>query len=319
MLVSETIPIAAVLVALLTVLLLALGLFGRWFVAHRATLWRWADVAWQRMRTSTLVQWLAQRFPRWWRFVGQRLSPESYLGLHLTVGIVLSLLALGLFGEIAENVVGRDDLTRFDVDLADKLHRTATPAGVTLFKTITWLGSFPVMLVIGLAIGIFLLQRGQRRILAGWVIGLAGGSLLNLALKAMFHRPRPQFDVPITLANGWSFPSGHAMGSLIGYGLLAYIMLRFVRRHWLRMVVLVGMPALVLLIGFSRLYLGVHYFSDVVGGYAAGAVWLSACVSGLETVRRRGYHNRPDWAAETPGMDANDERTLPTTSAKDYP
>jgi undecaprenyl-diphosphatase len=119
------------------------------------------------------------------------------------------------------------------------------------------------------------------------VIGLAGGSLLNLVLKGVWERPRPSFAAPFTVAGGWSFPSGHAMGSLIGYGLLAYVLLPSVRRHGARLVVIVSTTVLIGSIGFSRLYLGVHYFSDVIGGYAAGTVWLGACVSGLETVRRR--------------------------------
>src|SRR5205823_14113617 len=86
----------------------------------------------------------------------------------------------------------------------------------------------------------------------------------------------------------WSFPSGHAMGSLIGYGMLAYVLvvLRFHRRST-QISVLLGAALLIMAVGVSRLYLGVHYFSDVVGGYAAGLLWLAACISGVEIARRR--------------------------------
>jgi undecaprenyl-diphosphatase len=284
---SDSFTAVTTLVALLAILLLLLALFGRWFMAHRTMVWQWTAGAWQQLRASAAVQWIARRFPWMKGFIGQRLSAESYLGLHLTVGILLSLAALWVFSEVAEAVAGQDDLTRFDLGLARSLHQAATPVGIALFTAITWLGSFPVMLALGISLGLVLLGRGQRRLLIGWVVGLAGGSLLNLALKTVFQRPRPQFDVPVALASGWSFPSGHAMGSLIGYGLLAYVLLRFIRRHWARVAVVLGALLMVLLIGFSRLYLGVHFFSDVIGGYAAGTVWLSACVSGLEAVRRR--------------------------------
>ena len=96
------------------------------------------------------------------------------------------------------------------------------------------------------------------------------------------------WGLPLLTARGWSFPSGHAMGSLVAYGMLAYLLLRetHLGRHQ-RMLVIISAALLVLLIGLSRLYLGVHYFSDVIGGYAAGVVWLAACISGLEIVRRR--------------------------------
>jgi undecaprenyl-diphosphatase len=102
----------------------------------------------------------------------------------------------------------------------------------------------------------------------------------------MFHRTRPTWDVPLLTARGWSFPSGHAMGSLVAYGMLAYLLVRDPKGRPPRMAIVAGAVTLVLLIGLSRMYLGVHYFSDVVGGYAAGMVWLAACITGLEVARR---------------------------------
>jgi undecaprenyl-diphosphatase len=110
---------------------------------------------------------------------------------------------------------------------------------------------------------------------------------MDQVLKRVFHRPRPAWDLPILIARGWSFPSGHAMGSLVAYGMLVYLIVRTMG-HARRRLALAGCAlVLVLLIGLSRMYLGVHYFSDVVAGYAAGTVWLTACITGLEVVRRR--------------------------------
>jgi undecaprenyl-diphosphatase len=77
------------------------------------------------------------------------------------------------------------------------------------------------------------------------------------------------------------------MGSLVAYGMLAYLLVRELHGRRPRLAVIAGATVLVLLIGLSRIYLGVHYFSDVIGGYAAGVVWLAACISGLEVARRK--------------------------------
>lgn len=218
--------------------------------------------------------------------MGRRLTPGGYLGLHVTLGLLLSGAALAVFGGVAEDVTGKEDLTVFDVALANALHARATTWGVTIFKLITELGSVAAMAVVGAVVGAILVWRGKRLLLAGWLLAFAGGGVLDIGLKLIFHRPRPQFAVPFMTESSWSFPSGHALGSLIGYGMLAYLLLLLIKRRPLRLFVIGGLAALVLLIGFSRLYLGVHYFSDVIAGYAAGATWLAACISGVEVVCR---------------------------------
>jgi undecaprenyl-diphosphatase len=125
-------------------------------------------------------------------------------------------------------------------------------------------------------------------VLCGWLAAFVGAGLLDATLKAVISRPRPPGAGVFLLSSSWSFPSGHAMGSLVGYGMLAYVLVVFrIRGRSMRMGVVIVAAALVVAIGLSRLYLGVHYFSDVIGGYAAGLVWLSACISGLEVARRR--------------------------------
>lgn len=124
---------------------------------------------------------------------------------------------------------------------------------------------------------------------------LAGGGLLNVVLKALFRRTRPVLPNPFMTEVGWSFPSGHAMGALIAYMMLAYILVILFAGKGRRWVVLMAL-LLVLLIGASRMYLGVHYFSDVIAGYAAGTAWLAICITGTEIARRH-RHERSSIAA----------------------
>src|SRR5262249_30142459 len=128
----------------------------------------------------------------------------------------------------------------------------------------------------------------RRRVLATvWALAAAGGGLIVLATKGGYERERPANpDAAVTEENE-SFPSGHSMGSLVGYGMVGYAPVLGLRPRWLRWGGALLLAALVLLVGFSRLYLRAHYFSDVLGGYLVGTVWLSACVSALEVLRRR--------------------------------
>ena len=115
-------------------------------------------------------------------------------------------------------------------------------------------------------------------LLAGWAAALIGTALLNTTLKAVIQRLRPQLPEPWITETGWSFPSGHAMGSLVAYGFLAYLLTQMSPAEFPRRTAVMVLATLVLLIGFSRIYLGVHYLSDVIGGYAAATVWLTFCI-----------------------------------------
>src|SRR6266699_3840804 len=231
--------------ALLVALIVGLVLGWRWFERNRTRL---------VTRTEHLRMFAAARFAR-----GQ------YLGLHLTIGLAISLAGLWVFAGVTEDVIHHDPLTQFDLALLDWLHARATPSGYAVFTTISSLGSAVTLTILALAVG----------------------CLVDVVLKLVIRRPRPPGAAAFLQHFSWSFPSGHAMASLIGYGMLAYVLtLLWIHRRSAQVAVVLGAALLIIAIGFSRLYLGVHYFSDVVGGYAAGVLWLSACISGLEVARR---------------------------------
>ena len=278
---------------LLVALVVGLALGWRWFERNRARLVERTQSSWEQVLAKPALQQLKVRYPHAWTFVAARFARGEYLGLHLTIGFAISLAGLWLFGAVTEDVIHHDPLTQFDVTLLEWLHARATPVGYAIFNAISLLGSPVALTILALGVGLLLAARRQWILLAGWLAAFAGGGLLDAALKLAIRRPRPPYAAAFLHHYTWSFPSGHAMGSLIGYGMLAYLLVvLWTHRRSTRISIVLGAALLIVAIGFSRLYLGVHYFSDVVGGYAAGVLWLSACISGLEVARR--------WSATPP-------------------
>jgi membrane-associated phospholipid phosphatase len=207
---------------------------------------------------------------------------------RVRIGIAIGVVALCVLAAVTEDVVVTNDpLTRVDVSVLDALHRHTTPAGMALFTVISRFGSPFTMTLLAVVGTLVLVARREWIVLGGWGGAFAGASVLDYWLKLAIHRPRPTYATALMRHASWSFPSGHAMGSLVGYGMLAYVILLLGHGSRRTQLLVGGAAALVIAaIGISRLYLGVHYISDVVGGYAAGLVWLSACVSGIEIARR---------------------------------
>jgi membrane-associated phospholipid phosphatase len=213
--------------------------------------------------------------------------PSAYLAVHLTLGLVVVVAVAG-FIALTEEALGQSgDMAAFDTAFARALHDETSEAGLRVFAIVSWLGSRDV--VAGVSLVVAAVLTAQRRLVLAlvWIAAQAGGALLNLALKAWFARTRPEFADPVLAAASWSFPSGHAMATFIACGVGAYLLLRG-GRSW-RTTVFVVSAALAwsLVMAFSRLYLGVHYVSDVIAGLIGGAAWVAVCVSALEMMHRR--------------------------------
>ncbi|MGQ0702419.1 MAG: phosphatase PAP2 family protein [Gemmatimonadales bacterium] len=245
------------------------------------------------MALHLVARWHA-RYERLVRFLRARLARGEYLGLHLTVGFLVTLTTSILFVVIADHVVRQETLVQTDLAVHAWLRQKATAVGYGMWSVISGLGGHPSVLILAIGIGLILALRRHFLLLAGWITALVGGELLDLALKWAFRRPRPETAAAFLSEWSWSFPSGHAMGSLIAYGMVAYVFsVEFAVSGAVRRGIVATCIVLVLAVGISRLYLGVHYFSDVLGGFAAGGLWLAACISGLEVARRLRQRVRP--------------------------
>ena len=282
-LVEQWLGRATLLLGAVLVLTLIFYVAYRWVAGHRELL----RDRWDAFLSHPRILRARDRYDRQLGWMLRRTTPGQYLGLHLTVGLLFAGAGLWLFGGLAEDYLNRDPIVRFDQAVANALHAAATPFATKIFLAITALGSGEAIVLVGvIVLGLFLWRR--RWIYASsWLVAIVGVVALNLLLKQIFERPRPVFMEPIIVETSYSFPSGHAMDSLVMYGMLAYFALLLIKPWRTRMAILFGAALLVIMIGFSRLYLGVHYFSDVIAGFAAGAVWLSACITGLETLRNR--------------------------------
>ena len=229
---------------------------------------------------------LRSRYNRQLLWLRRRVTPGEYLGLHLTLGLLAAVGCLWIFGRLAEDVVSNDPQVSVDQTVATVIHGLMTPALTTFFLVVTALGSMEAIALVSL-VGTVAFGAWRRWLLFGtWVIAAVGSVVLILLLKALFARPRPYFEQPLLLETYYSFPSGHAMEAVVLYGTLAYFAVLALRTWWARAAVVFGTSLSILLIGFSRIYLGVHYLSDVVAGFAAGGVWLSTCIMAMEFVRR---------------------------------
>lgn len=222
------------------------------------------------------------------RFLRARLSPEGYLGLHLTTGALVLVAAGAFFGAIAGQVTAGAPITVLDLQIAQWLHARATPALTSALLLLTHLHGITAISIWTIVLACYLTSRREWYWLLSTAVAVAGGMLLNVAMKYAFHRARPSFDEPLLTLSTYSFPSGHTAASTLFYGVLAAYLCSRVCGHAKRVLIVAAAMMLVALVGFTRMYLGVHYFTDVAAAMAEGCAWLALTLTTVSTFRRRG-------------------------------
>ena len=222
------------------------------------------------------------------RLPGSEIAPKRAVLVEAPLAsLVIAVLAILLFAWLADNVV-EQHTARFDSTVRAAVHAWSSPALTRLMYAISFMGKGGLVASALLAFALFLHFQWRRAAL--WLgLTLAGALVLDVTLKSAFHRPRPvPFFGPIPLT--YSFPSGHALFSFCFYGVLAGLLAGRVRSLPLRILIWLTTALLVLAIGLSRIYLGVHSPSDVIAGYLAGTIWAATMVA-LDRFRQR--KNRP--------------------------
>lgn len=250
---------------------------AEWISRHALSLWAGllvaallgADIAWRRaVRRRDGVDEAARRF----------LRPATVAVIVVAMLLIATVIAV----EVREAA----GLTVFDARLASDLRANMPLPVLRIVAMVTHSGDPVIVGIATLAVFITLLWRRHVRLAAIWITTLVGTALINSALKAWFQRERPLHDHGFIVEHSYSFPSGHASGSMVFYGMLAYVLLVLCQPRWHRLIV-IGAVAMISIVGISRILLQVHYFSDVMAGYATGMAWVTLCAGSAEYLRVR--------------------------------
>ncbi|HET8772682.1 MAG TPA: phosphatase PAP2 family protein [Thermoanaerobaculia bacterium] len=205
----------------------------------------------------------------------------------LAVGIAATAMAGDGFIDIAEGLHEESPaLHAIDAQTHAWARFTRTPGATLFFTTLTLIGTPVGIGILVLIVSVLLAFKNRYRWAAYLIVTTTLGGLLNLQLKSYFARARPELAEALRSAHGYSFPSGHAMGSAVCFGALAYLALRTIPRWRHRAAAIAFAGTMILAISASRIYLGVHWISDVGAGICAGLIWVIAATVAYETMRR---------------------------------
>lgn len=228
--------------------------------------------------------------------VRKRFDPAERYGLRMTLFAIALVLVAVPFGLLTDQVVRSGPLLDVDQGVADAIHEWVLrqpDAFVTFVHGVSWLGKPPFLIAVATIASLYVLRHNRIRLAAFIVTTATLGGLIDTAVKVLVNRPRPEFETALAHALGKSFPSGHAMSSTVVYGTLLLVFLPAIPRRGRRYVV-AATVTLVLAIAASRLALGVHFLSDVVGGIVLGLAWLAASVAAFRIWRsERGRRPAP--------------------------
>jgi membrane-associated phospholipid phosphatase len=219
-------------------------------------------------------------------FMQARLAADGLFGRHFSIGTgIFAAIAL-LFAGIAVHVSSANGLTAFDDRVSHWFNMHGSPGWTQIMFAITWVHGAIGIPVLSIAFVLFLARMRDWYWCAAVAATTFGGMMLNIGLKYVFRRGRPSFTNPLVNIATYSFPSGHTAGATLFYSVLAAYLMSRTTSVSTRAVIAVLASTMVFLVGFSRIYLGAHYLSDVVGAILEGLAWLAVCLTAVATARR---------------------------------
>lgn len=221
--------------------------------------------------------------------MGDLRSP-GWLAQWPIIGVLMVLLGSLAFGAIAWDVQTNGPFLQTDVQVVDNIHTLAlqsTPLTRDVMDAGYYVGEH-VIVVIGAVLLLYFLYKRFWAEFSMVLITWAGEGVMWLVLSAYFKRPRPEFAVPVWhQMTSPGFPSGHCIGAIMCYGLLAYLLLPKLSSYFWKLIVILAAALICLYVGFSRIFVGDHYLTDVLAGYALGFAWSGLVYTSVELISRR--------------------------------
>jgi len=224
---------------------------------------------------------------KWRAFLRARFTREGTAGLYVTVGFLACAAVAVLFAVLADSVFDVHGKTAFDREVTLAIGLEHTPTLTRIARAVTFLGDHRFLLPATLVVttGLVLMKHRVSAILFFGVV--VGGWLLESLIKIVYHRARPDLWPALVTEKTFSFPSGHATMSTLFYGAVAALVLHLTKNRLARAVTLALATAVILLVSYSRIYLGAHWATDVAAGILVGLFWVSVCSTGVEYFARR--------------------------------
>jgi undecaprenyl-diphosphatase len=213
---------------------------------------------------------------RFFSFINNGSIPRILL-IEINTGIVVNIVILFLFFVLTYEVLEKKTLL-FDTNLANIIYSFRTPLITIIMETTTEITNTAAGLVLSITVATLLLFKRHKKESLIFSLSLITGCILNYLLKIFFKISRPDI-APLEVSSDFSYPSGHAMNNLVLYGLIAFYTFHFTKKKLLGLTIGFIAAAWIALIGLSRVYLGAHYPSDVIGGYLVGFWWLLTVLS----------------------------------------
>lgn len=237
------------------------------------------------IRHDPEIERLIAAHPRAWRFLVTRFDRAEPFGLRLTIGTAISIFILFLFFGVVEDLISKDPLVEADLRIVSLVQMFRAPPFDRITVFITYLGNWQIVLAGAGLLAVDLALSRRWLWLAALMVSIGGGEGIVWVVKSLFARPRPDLVNALVSAQGPSFPSGHAFVAFSFYGLVAWFAIDRAKtlraKASLAVAAVVGVAAL----GISRIYLGVHWPSDVLASYALGGAWLTALITALNTAK----------------------------------
>ncbi|CRK80997.1 phosphatase PAP2 family protein [Neobacillus massiliamazoniensis] len=210
---------------------------------------------------------------------------------NIIIAFIISAFCLVCFSLIAL-LISDHKIAYFDSTIISAVQGLESPTLTSVMKFFTFIGSTKMVIILSLLIMLFLYKVLHHRLeLILFTVVVLGAAVLNFLLKQLFHRVRPNLHRLIDIS-GFSFPSGHAMSAFALYGIVAFLLWRHIRSRWGRSLLLFISIFMILMIGISRIYLGVHYPSDIIGGYFASGFWLAISIWFFQFYKEKRYNKK---------------------------
>ena len=217
------------------------------------------------------------RFVDFMREHGSRNNPYFPYYLLIIISFIVFVVGTNIFVELSGEISG-SVLREYDTRITDYVTSFRSPELNNFFQFVTDLGDLYAYLAATTIAALFFFFKLKNKRFVFQLIGVVILSgLANIALKRAFDRARPTIE-HLVVVKTLSYPSGHSMSAMAFYGFLIYLLFQIKMKRWLRVILTIVFALLILLIGLSRIYLGVHFPSDVAGGFIAGLIWVAFCI-----------------------------------------